>query len=364
MFFAQMLFTRAIRMVTFLPFLIILFSSGIAAEATIWSRKEPANPTNSIVQTTCGFDGNADMYGLGVRIGVYLQTFACIWAKYFRLDRALESLAFSSGLLRLALLISLSYVTIKEERLEAVDTAIMVFLALISNPPFDSLEGVSFPSKLRFRTLGRFFTQMAPLFRWLIGLGLISYSVWFWWTGLETLEHSPCTGTTFFFAKVSLYNWFRWLGRIYTIYTLIVLALITLKWFRWNWFPNSGSAGNSSRNSESKVEPPVWGVIDKIPGTAKAVSTIVVNGLIILAIELTISDVYLGKVRKWLESGNDRLGKTVGIRWLRRKTALLEEGKMTSSVVVYLEAATGVDRVRLGGKWLRTTQYEPDRRRK
>ncbi|KAF8471099.1 hypothetical protein BDZ91DRAFT_791303 [Kalaharituber pfeilii] len=70
------------------------------------------------------------------------------------------------------------------------------------------------------------------------------------------------------------------------------------------------------------------------------------------------------KVRKWLESGNDRLGKTVGIRWLRRKTALLEEGKMTSSVVVYLEAATGVDRVRLGGKWLRTTQYEPDKRRK
>ncbi|KAF8461607.1 hypothetical protein BDZ91DRAFT_784806 [Kalaharituber pfeilii] len=72
----------------------------------------------------------------------------------------------------------------------------------------------------------------------------------------------------------------------------------------------------------------------------------------------------LAKVRKWLESGNDRLGKTVGIRWLTRKAALLEEGKMTSSVVVYLEAATDVDRVRLGGKWLRTTQYEPDRRRK
>ncbi|KAF8460095.1 hypothetical protein BDZ91DRAFT_766508 [Kalaharituber pfeilii] len=29
----------------------------------------------------------------------------------------------------------------------------------------------------------------------------------------------------------------------------------------------------------------------------------------------------LGKVQKWLESGNSRLGKTVGIRWLRRKTA-------------------------------------------
>ncbi|KAF8472883.1 hypothetical protein BDZ91DRAFT_760323 [Kalaharituber pfeilii] len=310
MFFAQMLFTLAIRMVTFLPFLIILFSSGIAAQATIWSRKEPANPTNSIVQTTGGFRGNADMYGLGVRIGVYLQIFACICAKYLRLERAIESLAFSSGLLRLALLISLSYVTIKEERLEAVDTAIMVLLALISTPPFDSLGRVSLPSNLEFRTLGRFLNQMAPMFRALSGLGLICYSVWFWWTGLETLGHSPCTGTTFFFAKVSLYNWFRWLGRIYTVYMLIALVLMILNWMRRNWCPNCGSAGNSSRNSESTVKARVMDKIRKIlvidiileilggykdffvflitNRTSKAVLAIVVNGLIILAIELTI----------------------------------------------------------------------------
>ncbi|KAF8460532.1 hypothetical protein BDZ91DRAFT_798831 [Kalaharituber pfeilii] len=34
-----------------------------------------------------------------------------------------------------------------------------------------------------------------------------------------------------------------------------------------------------------------------------------------------------------------------------------------SSVVVYLEEEREIDRVRLGGKLLRTTQYEPDRRR-
>ncbi|KAF8454879.1 hypothetical protein BDZ91DRAFT_801585 [Kalaharituber pfeilii] len=72
----------------------------------------------------------------------------------------------------------------------------------------------------------------------------------------------------------------------------------------------------------------------------------------------------LGKVRKWLEAGNKTLGKTVGIRWLRRKTELLAEGKKTSSVVVYLEEEKEIDRVRLGGRLLRTTQYEPDRRRK
>ncbi|KAF8464853.1 hypothetical protein BDZ91DRAFT_763872 [Kalaharituber pfeilii] len=71
----------------------------------------------------------------------------------------------------------------------------------------------------------------------------------------------------------------------------------------------------------------------------------------------------LGKVRKWLEASN-KLGKTVGIRWLRRKTILVEEGKKTSSVVVYLEKPIEVGKVRLGGRWLKADQYERDRGRK
>ncbi|KAF8457838.1 hypothetical protein BDZ91DRAFT_852265 [Kalaharituber pfeilii] len=72
----------------------------------------------------------------------------------------------------------------------------------------------------------------------------------------------------------------------------------------------------------------------------------------------------LGKVRRWLEDGNPDLGKTVGIRWLRKKTLLVEEGKKTSSIVVYLEGETSVEKVRLGGKWLRVSTYESDRGRK
>ncbi|KAF8460093.1 hypothetical protein BDZ91DRAFT_799170 [Kalaharituber pfeilii] len=72
----------------------------------------------------------------------------------------------------------------------------------------------------------------------------------------------------------------------------------------------------------------------------------------------------LGRIRRWLEEGNPELGKTIGIRWLRKKTLLLEEGKKTSSVVVYLEGGASAEKVRLGGKWLRISTYEPDRRRK
>ncbi|KAF8464843.1 hypothetical protein BDZ91DRAFT_795335 [Kalaharituber pfeilii] len=72
----------------------------------------------------------------------------------------------------------------------------------------------------------------------------------------------------------------------------------------------------------------------------------------------------LGKVRGWLETSNPELGKTTGIRWLRKETTLREEGKKTSSVVVYLETTKEAGKVRLGGKWLRTEIYEPDRGRR
>ncbi|KAF8458744.1 hypothetical protein BDZ91DRAFT_742932, partial [Kalaharituber pfeilii] len=52
---------------------------------------------------------------------------------------------------------------------------------------------------------------------------------------------------------------------------------------------------------------------------------------------------------------------TAGIRWLRSKKTLQEEGKQTSSVVVYLEEDKVMDRVRLGGRWLRACRYEWDR---
>ncbi|KAF8462828.1 hypothetical protein BDZ91DRAFT_796842 [Kalaharituber pfeilii] len=72
----------------------------------------------------------------------------------------------------------------------------------------------------------------------------------------------------------------------------------------------------------------------------------------------------LGNVRRWLETDNIGMGRITGIRWLRKKSILLEEGKKTSSVVVYLETPTETGKVWLGGRWLNTSVYETDRGRK
>ncbi|KAF8475511.1 hypothetical protein BDZ91DRAFT_788206 [Kalaharituber pfeilii] len=72
----------------------------------------------------------------------------------------------------------------------------------------------------------------------------------------------------------------------------------------------------------------------------------------------------LGKVRQWLEAANKELGKVKGIRWLRKRKLLEEEGKKTSSVVIYLEKEVDVEKVRLSGRWHKSARYESERGRK
>ncbi|KAF8455425.1 hypothetical protein BDZ91DRAFT_801379 [Kalaharituber pfeilii] len=64
------------------------------------------------------------------------------------------------------------------------------------------------------------------------------------------------------------------------------------------------------------------------------------------------------------KAANRELGKINGIRWLRKRTILEEEGKKTSSVVVYLGKETEVEKVRLSGRWFRSVRYESERGRK
>ncbi|KAF8454880.1 hypothetical protein BDZ91DRAFT_852897 [Kalaharituber pfeilii] len=92
------------------------------------------------------------------------------------------------------------------------------------------------------------------------------------------------------------------------------------------------------------------------PQTTKAKIGLVIHGVALRR--------ELGNVRRWLSEDNKDMPKITGIRWLRKKDILVGEGKKTSSVVVYLEEEIGKDTVRLGGKWLKASQYESERGRR
>ncbi|KAF8438323.1 hypothetical protein BDZ91DRAFT_795596 [Kalaharituber pfeilii] len=92
------------------------------------------------------------------------------------------------------------------------------------------------------------------------------------------------------------------------------------------------------------------------PATTRGKAGIVIHGIALRK--------DLGKVKQWLEAANKELGKIRGIRWLRKRDVLEEEGKKTSSVVIYLGKEMDVEKVRLSGRWHKSVRYESERGRK
>ncbi|KAF3938591.1 hypothetical protein ABW19_dt0210459 [Dactylella cylindrospora] len=191
-------------------------------------RAELVLPVNST--TTCGFVGNQDVYGLGIRVGIYLQAMAVTIASFSGQTLLQRKLSLGTAMFQLALLIGLSLLTATLKDLQAVEAAITCLLALISclGSPVDLREVIqrplADPAELRRWMIKSAFWLVNHLMK----AALFCYSLWFWYVGLDKLPHSvSCTTYAFFFARVDMYSWFRFLGRIYI--TLLVLELLYLE---------------------------------------------------------------------------------------------------------------------------------------
>ncbi|KAF8436421.1 hypothetical protein BDZ91DRAFT_804463 [Kalaharituber pfeilii] len=65
-----------------------------------------------------------------------------------------------------------------------------------------------------------------------------------------------------------------------------------------------------------------------------------------------------------LEAMNKEVEKMRRIQWLRKRNVPKEEGKKTSSVVIYLVREMDVKKVKLSGWWYKSVQYELERGQK
>lgn len=192
-------------------------------------------------QSECGYDGNPDLYGLGIRIGIYLQTTACTAAVLFGQDRLMTAISYGNGIFQFALVVSLLILTTTSPEFQAVEAAIVVLLAICSSIqgfqpfPTPSLEdGTDHPRPSRLvRTQRWIVASGLPFFRQSMELILYSYSIWFWFVGLDRLAHSDsCTSFGFFFAPVDLYGWFRTLGKIYIIAETANQIFMSIAWVK------------------------------------------------------------------------------------------------------------------------------------
>lgn len=158
----------------------------------------------------CLVKGNPDLYGLGIRLGIYFQMLTVQSSGLFSYFlRAEDNIAETA----VVFVMSVGTVLVRQivnRDIEAIEVAFMITLltALVNS----------------YRQAN----QLKGLVQMLYGiemLGLIGIYIWFWWVGMDQLKHSCPDDRTFFFANVSLWGWFRTFNKVLTVFAGLAGAM-------------------------------------------------------------------------------------------------------------------------------------------
>jgi hypothetical protein len=180
-------------------------------------------------QSTCGYTGNSDLYGLGVRLGTYLLWYSVQIAAAFRLEGA-QDLLVSWNIFALALSAAIYILTFQQQdpdqRAHPADIAIvlyMIFGGCFGTLSFAVMASKSLP------------TQYQILLSPLTCLLALVYAAWFWISGIndDQFQHSQgCYTYVFLFSKVSpealrsVSTFFAFLAVWFSMIYLLLVAMI------------------------------------------------------------------------------------------------------------------------------------------
>ena len=175
----------------------------------------------------CGFAGNNDLYGLGLRVGIYLQFIATFAAKFFlpnefKYLQAITLVYVSANLIAV----------IRETTLHTVRACEIFIIFWILVPQFQPAI-----------KLGVLNTPQT-----LISGVVMAFSIfmeWFYFRGIDGLPPPPgCQDYGFFFAKVNLRGWFRIFNQVLWTITSIMTSfsflLLALRKSLVSWPPSGG----------------------------------------------------------------------------------------------------------------------------
>ena len=176
----------------------------------------------------CGFAGNADIYGIGIRIGYYTQALA-IWFANFFYYREAQVLRSVNNLFLFALLIAGSVYAAHAQEVYAIESFLLLQIGMVI-----SFVGVMHSTRYSTRYLRSY--QQRLISRTVITNAVLIFNILFWWRGLDVMLPTPCfqpdsaqklNGTTikieergtyvFYASKVSLYGWFRTLNLVVSL---------------------------------------------------------------------------------------------------------------------------------------------------
>ena len=245
--------------------------------------------------STCKFEGRSDFYGIGIRIGFYLQWYGTLLAEILTRTRDpddADELFSEVALLRFTRLIfiaatflSLVIETISNRHsLQVVEVYITLLLAYgsylmlvpmyilrmftLCNPRWD-------PSRFPLIDPGPIFS----FFSFILLVAITCFQLWFWFERVPELDQLPCRQYGFFFDQVRLNNKPFQAVHIVLFFLLLLACLMTvsisiLQYIRRIELMRARRAGKSRRRLLRRLN---------------VINAIVVLTVVIAAIEATIS---------------------------------------------------------------------------
>lgn len=183
----------------------------------------------------CVLDGNADMYGLGIRLGFYLLWFSGILSNLLFIRDEITASRFALASLITATFIALIVQTVRGS-LTAVDIYIICLMSFGSNyfliPTFLWRAATCFKPKLdptRWTVVTH--SEVFRLFSSILLMATSSFQTWFWVSGVFKLG-AGCQSYGFLFKKLPLSGpVIRYVNIAFLSLLLLIAILHPLQYF-------------------------------------------------------------------------------------------------------------------------------------
>lgn len=203
--------------------LAISLTLTIAACAPLYYRTHSDERLHLSARAACSIQGNSDFYGLGIRIGIYLQWVTSFLANHLLEDAIWDNLT-TNTIFLLALFVALVVATVEGSVQPA---EVVVLLQLCFGFLFSILSIWGLRTRYRARQRPVRFPLLSATFRLMIATAISIYSAWFW---IHDAAISPAAGRcsyyTFFFAKLDLHGPMRIILSVQSM--LVMLVYCTL----------------------------------------------------------------------------------------------------------------------------------------
>lgn len=218
----------------------------------------------------CGFEGNADFYGIGVRLGFYFQWIAGLIAWVFD-PSSCEELGDAQTIFLAANLIAALVLSVQDAANTNVVVIILLFYMFFGGSVSTvtsasaSLEGFS-----RLRGTKKIAAVTRQVLVQLTFLAMLIFSFWFWCTGLYKFKKLDCG--TYVFPIAERLSLKRGQGGSVLALVLLIVMYVVIWWV---------SLRRIQRNFRSFMPEKVAGYMTlvgtKVPGRALNLSTLWVH---------------------------------------------------------------------------------------